>query len=95
MELDLRDGIVLIAGKWMAPLCAQHYEAGAEVAELLPAAVERRGGATYLDMGRIVSDQALAAGVPAANISTADVCTCERDDLGYSYRRDRMQFGNQ
>lgn len=65
-------------------ICAQHYEVGAEVAELFPAAVERRGGATYLDLGRIVSDQARAAGIPEANISTADVCTWERDDLRYS-----------
>ena len=55
---------------------ASGREVGAEVAELFPAAVERRGGATYLH----------AAGIPEPNISTADVCTWERDDLCYTSR---------
>lgn len=75
-------------------ICAEHYPVGPEVAELFPVAIERREGATYLDMGRIVSDQACAAGIPKENISEASVCTWERDDLCYSYRRDWRMWSN-
>lgn len=100
----LRDGVLTIALRsmfenyacrasqvlvHMGPfVCAEHYEVGDEVAGLFPAAVERRRSAMYLDMGRIVSDQARAADIPEKNITASGVCTWERDDLCYSYRRE-------
>ena len=69
-------------------ICPNHYEVGPEVAELFPFAVERRADGVLLDLGRILSEQALAAGIPAVNISSAGLCTCERGDLCFSYRRD-------
>ena len=71
-------------------ICQQHYQVGAEVVQVFgryPEALDN----SYLDLEQVVKTQLLEAGLPAANISTSNLCTFERDGLFFSYRRDKSQ----
>ena len=77
------------------------YEVGAEVIdgfrerfayaeELL---VETRDGHARIDLLKANQTQLTAAGVPASQIYTAPLCTMNRTDLFFSYRREKQAQG--
>ncbi len=69
-------------------ICPKHYQVGAEVTRVFvryPEALD----SDYLDLEKVVKIQLSDAGVLATNISSSNLCTFERDDLFFSYRRDR------
>jgi YfiH family protein len=72
------------------------YEVGREVAvqfkELFPERDDLDGG-TKLDLAEANRRRLLAAGVPAARISIAGLCTCCRPEEFHSYRRDGTRAG--
>lgn len=87
-EFQVKPSEILVA---IGPhICQQHYQVGPEVAQAFgeyPEALDN----DYLDLEQVVKTQLLDAGVLSANISTSDLCTFERDDLFFSYRRDKSQ----
>lgn len=71
-------------------ICQQHYQVGPEVVQAFseyPKALDHG----YLDLEQVVKTQLLNAGVLAANISSSNLCTFEREDLFFSFRRDKSQ----
>ncbi|MBR4434644.1 MAG: peptidoglycan editing factor PgeF [Clostridia bacterium] len=50
-------------------------------------------GKAYVDIAAALTIQLLDAGIGRENICLMDICTYERDDLFYSYRRDKTQTG--
>lgn len=69
-------------------ICQQHYQVGAEVTRAFaqyPEALD----SDYLDLEKVVKTQLGDAGVLSANISSNNLCTFERSDLFFSYRRDQ------
>lgn len=50
--------------------------------------VAERGGKSYLDVAGAAAAEIESAGVPADNIIVSGLCTYDRPDLFYSYRRD-------
>ncbi|RMF80509.1 MAG: laccase domain-containing protein [Planctomycetota bacterium] len=76
------------------------YEVGADVyaaAANLPqrdALFPRRGGKVFFDLWAANRAQLEAAGVPAANIETAGICTISDADRFYSYRREGAGCGH-
>lgn len=50
-------------------------------------------GKAYVDITAALMIQLLDAGVQPQNICAMDICTFTRDDLFYSYRRDRTKTG--
>lgn len=87
-EFQVKPSEILVA---IGPhICQQHYQVGPEVAQAFgeyPEALDN----DYLDLEQVVKTQLLDAGVLSANISTSNLCTFERDDLFFSYRRDKSQ----
>jgi YfiH family protein len=88
------DGLVAAIGPCLGVCCG---EVGDEVREAFgeagfeAAAVERwfsrgPGSRDHLHLARANRDQLIAAGVPAANVAVADLCTRSYPELFHSYR---------
>jgi YfiH family protein len=81
--------------------CGRSYEVGGDVIEQFMANFDRaekyftltREGHALIDLHAANRDQLINAGVRAENIFTAPLCTMERDDLFFSYRREKGDFG--
>ncbi len=90
---DLHAGIGPSAGP-------QNYEVGSDVyaaAAGLPdreACFRRVGGKLYFDLWQANRQQLEAAGLEPPNIETAGLCTMERSDLFYSFRREGAGCGH-
>jgi YfiH family protein len=52
--------------------------------------IQEREGRTYLDLSRAAQLELSRAGIPPANIETIPLCTSCREDLFFSYRRDKQ-----
>ncbi|MBO8142750.1 MAG: peptidoglycan editing factor PgeF [Firmicutes bacterium] len=74
-------------GPSIGPCC---YEVGSEVADRFGPSARRyfmrKGGRWHLDLWQANREALEAAGLPAAAIWTAQVCTCCRSDLFFSHR---------
>jgi YfiH family protein len=81
--------------------CAKNYEIGQDVIDAFHAAFEgaskyfkpTREGHARIDLHLANKDQLLSCGVPADRIHTAPLCTMERSDLFFSYRREKKLYG--
>lgn len=51
--------------------------------------IQEREGRTYLDLSRTAQLELSKAGIPPANIEAIPLCTCCREDLFFSFRRDK------
>jgi copper oxidase (laccase) domain-containing protein len=51
--------------------------------------IQKREGRTYLDLSRAAQLELSKAGIPPANIAAIPLCTCCREDLFFSFRRDK------
>jgi len=85
-------------GPGIGPCC---YEVGTEVVSLFRNSfeapqefIQEREGRIYLDLSRAAQLELTKAGVPPANIATTPFCTACREDLFFSFRRDK-QAGRQ
>jgi hypothetical protein len=71
---------------------AHHFEVQEDVAERFsdhPDRVQKRDGRIFIDLGRIIFDQLLDAGVLKTNIANDPACTyCEKENY-FSFRRDK------
>lgn len=74
-------------------ISAQRYEVGEEVAQHFFG--ENHKGKYHLDLMGANQEQLLACGLLPGNIDIIDLCTFDRDDLFYSYRRDGEGTGRQ
>ncbi len=54
----------------------------------------KRDGRMYFDLWRANRSQLELAGIPAAQIELAEICTMSRTDLFYSYRREGVGCGH-
>ncbi len=55
--------------------------------------VEERGGKLFVNLQDVLLGDLARAGVPAENVTCADLCTHCEEDLFYSHRRDNGQTG--
>lgn len=55
--------------------------------------VHTRPGHALIDLHQANFDQLISIGVQAENIYTAPLCTMERTDLFFSYRREKKKYG--
>jgi len=77
------------------------YEVGSEVIKVFKERFRHcealftptRDGHARIDLHRANHDQLVASGVAADKIQTAPLCTMERTDLFFSYRREKSQRG--
>jgi len=77
------------------------YEVGLEVSEIFRARfagadellVPTREGHARIDLQRANRQQLISAGISPERIHTAPFCTMCRDDLFFSYRRDKQLYG--
>ncbi|MGE3180466.1 MAG: polyphenol oxidase family protein [Phycisphaerae bacterium] len=78
----------------------ENYEVGEEVVEAAGALPERdahfvrREGKIFFDLWSANRALLMSAGVPEENIETAEICTMDRTDLFYSYRREGAGCGH-
>jgi polyphenol oxidase len=72
-----------------------NYQVDQEVARYFdPVYLEADGPERYrLNLQRVIFDQIIAEGVPRENIECLNLCTFDREDLFYSYRRDEQKSG--
>lgn len=81
--------------------CAKNYEIGQDVMDAFHEAFEGAGkyfkptreGHARIDLHLANKDQLLSCGVPADRIHVAPLCTMERSDLFFSYRREKKLYG--
>jgi polyphenol oxidase len=81
--------------------CAKSYEIGQEVIDAFHEAFEGAGkyftptrpGHAKIDLHLANKDQLLSCGVPLERIFTAPLCTMERGDLFFSYRKEKKLYG--
>jgi hypothetical protein len=82
---------------WMGPaISGEAYEVGPELAERFRATFPEYKGIVsnnHLDLILLNACQLCAAGVPAAQIHAANLCTAQRLDLCCSYRAERGSGG--
>lgn len=81
--------------------CARNYEIGQDVIDAFRAAFD--GAEKYftptsenhakIDLHLANKDQLLSCGVPLDRIFTAPLCTMERNDLFFSYRKEKKLYG--
>lgn len=76
------------------------YEIGADVIDAFDSAFPghqlirtSRPGHGYIDLPKSNLEQLAAAGVPKASIYNSDLCTLERTDLFFSYRKEKSLHG--
>jgi YfiH family protein len=78
--------IIAFVGPAIGPC---HYEVDAERAALFgPENVTETEGRMFLDLPGAVSKELVGAGILKDNIIVSELCTFDRPDLFYSYRRD-------
>jgi polyphenol oxidase len=81
--------------------CADNYEIGQDVIDAFADAFEGAGkyftptapGHAMIDLHLANKDQLLSCGVPFHRIFTAPLCTMERGDLFFSYRKEKKLLG--
>ncbi|QQS32168.1 MAG: peptidoglycan editing factor PgeF [Acidobacteriota bacterium] len=82
--------------------CGRNYEIGEDVMTAFREAFgddvmryfsPTRPGHALVDLHAVNRDQLIAAGIPDTAIFTAPYCTMERDDIFFSYRKDRPKYG--
>jgi copper oxidase (laccase) domain-containing protein len=80
-------------GPGIGPCC---YEVKEDVASLFKNSLEmpdqfiqEREGRTYLDLRRVAQLELIKVGIPPENIQAIPLCTACREDLFFSYRRDK------
>ena len=81
--------------------CVKNYEIGQDVIDEFETAFE--GAAKYfkptspghakIDLHLANKDQLLSCGVPMEHIFTAPLCTMDRSDLFFSYRKEKKLYG--
>jgi YfiH family protein len=81
-------------------ISARRYEVGEDVASAFvgagfPRPQKNNNGKYLLDLTAANQSDLLEAGIPAENIDVIELCTYEREDLFYSYRRDGEGTGRQ
>lgn len=59
----------------------------------LESCFDRRDGRMYFDLQKAIRTRLLEQGIPDEQISDAGLCTFDRSDLFYSYRRDGEETG--
>lgn len=80
--------LVASIGPSIGPCC---YRVGSELEGKFPSrSFQHRDGGLYLDLRDEARSQLVAAGISAERIVAADACTCCRDKLFFSYRRDKQ-----
>jgi YfiH family protein len=89
--------LFIVVGPGIGACC---YEVGEDVADAVARTVpdtgvvsHTRGERPHLDLGAALLAQLRAAGVPAAQIEQARLCTACRTDLFYSHRREGEPTG--
>ncbi len=95
-EYDSRPADLLVA---LGPaICAENFEVGPEVLAQFRSKFsfaedhisnEQPSGKGYIDLNRCNAQQLIAAGVPAEKIFDSALCTVARNDLFFSYRKER------
>lgn len=72
-----------------------NYQVDQEVARQFdPVYLKADGHGRYkLNLQAVILDQIIAEGVPVENIECLNLCTFDREDLFYSYRRDGQKSG--
>ncbi len=66
------------------------YKVGPEMSALFgPRSLTRRGEALHLDLGAEAKAQLVEAGLPEGEVSVSPECTACREDLFFSYRRQK------
>lgn len=87
-DFQVKESEILVA---IGPhICQQHYQVGSEVTRVFaqyPEALDN----DYLDLEKVVKTQLGDAGILSANIISSNLCTFERSDLFFSYRRDQSK----
>lgn len=81
--------------------CARNYEIGQDVMDAFGSAFQGAGkyfsptrpGHAKIDLHLANKDQLLACGLPLDSIYTAPLCTMERSDLFFSYRKEKKLYG--
>jgi hypothetical protein len=80
-------------GPGIGPCC---YEVGTDVVSLFQNShdtpdqlIQEREGRTYLDLKRAAQLELSKTGIPPDNIETIPLCTACREDLFFSFRRDK------
>ena len=80
-------------GPGIGPCC---YEVGTDVVSLFQNShdtpdqlIQEREGRTYLDLSRAAQLELSKVGISLDNIETIPLCTCCREDLFFSFRRDK------
>ena len=81
--------------------CGRNYEIGEEVIGIFENKFdnadsylsETRPGHALIDLHAANRDQLISAGVDPENIFASSLCTMERTDLFFSYRREKARFG--
>jgi YfiH family protein len=89
LPADIMAGI----GPGIGPCC---YEVGTDVVSLFQSShvdhhqfTQEREGRTYLDLSRAAQLELTKVGIPPENIETIPLCTTCKEDLFFSYRRDK------
>lgn len=90
---ELLAGIGPSAGPCCYEVQQDVYDAAAALPDREPC-FSRRDGRMYFDLWEANRRQLMAAGVRAAHIETAELCTMCRTDLFYSYRREGETCGH-
>jgi len=89
-----RKNLVASIGPHIGACC---YEVGIDVVEAIgePALFEYKanGAKPHLNLAEANRRQLISAGLPENQIATTSLCTRCREDLFYSYRRDRKKAG--
>jgi hypothetical protein len=85
--------IVAGIGPGIGPCC---YEVKEDVASLFRNSygardqlIQQREGRTFLDLSRAAQLELFKVGIPPAHIEAITLCTCCREDLFFSFRRDK------
>lgn len=82
--------------------CGRNYEIGDDVMAAFRSALgddvmryfsPTRPGHALVDLHAVNRDQLITAGIPETAVFTAPYCTMERDDIFFSYRKDRPKYG--
>ena len=86
--------IVAGIGPGIGPCC---YEVQQDVVSLFRNSygspdqlIQEREGRSYLDLSRSAQLELSKAGIPPDNIEAIPLCTCCREDLFFSFRRDKQ-----
>ena len=79
-------------------ISVNHYEVDKNLAQQFvekfdDSHIQIRNGKYYLDLWKCNREQIIAKGVPEKNIEISGLCSFERKDEFYSYRRDNSEKG--